>query len=345
MARINCHSAFKHYEMFHSRGGDVINIGSNNTTIFNCGGGHLGGFWGGFGLGLGNAFGSLFSGGFGMGGFGFPSFGGFGNFGSLWNNPWSNGNSRVSNSSSNTSTTACHCNDSAKTGNTSSEKLDPDRSTIGQLWDRKNELFKKGAQPTSAELQQLLDDINKAEQNQDKNPIHDATDNADFKRLKYGLEDAISAAKQREANTQVTDPASDAGKTTPPATAPDVETAPGNSHTYLDGYTNYDGKTELTNGDVIKATDTSGKTKDTVIINGKTSLITKAADGSHPQTIVIQDKKDITYTYKETVNGEYVYTSNQDHQDYILQKHGDKYELVQYDWHKGYGKKDWSPNN
>ena len=304
MARINCHSAFKHYEMFHSRGGDVINIGSNNTTIFNCGGSHLGGFWGGFGLGLGNAFGSLFSGmfsgGYGMGGFScLPSFGGgWGNYGNLWSNPWggTNRNTRSSQSSDNT----CHCNDNAKTGNTSSEKLDPDRDTIGKLWDRKNELFKKGAQPTSAELQQLLDDINKAEQNQDKNPIHDATDNADFNRLKYGLEDAISAAKQREANSQVTDPASDAGKTTPPATAPDVETAPGNSHTYLDGYTNYDGKTELSNGDVIRATDTSGKTKDTVVINGKTSLITKAADGSHPQTIVIQDKKDITYTYKET---------------------------------------------
>ncbi len=351
MARINCHSAFKHYEMFHSRGGDVINIGSNNTTIFNCGGSHLGGgFWGGFGLGLGNAFGSLFSG-FGMGGFGFPSFGGgFGNFGG-WSNPW--GNAGSSTRSTRTSDNACHCNDNAKTGNTSSEKLDPDRDTIGKLWDRKNELFKKGAQPTSAELQQLLDDINKAEQNQDKNPVHDATDNADFNRLKYGLEDAISAAKQREANTQAAGAASDTGVTTPPATAPVTpavtapteETVTENSHTYLDGYTNYDGKTELNDGDVIRAHDTSGKTKDTVIINGKTSKITKAANGSHPQTIVIQDKKDITYTYKETVNGEYVYTSDQDHQDYILQKNGDKYELVQYDWHKGYGKKDWSSNN
>ena len=115
-----------------------------------------------------------------------------------------------------------------------------------------------------------------------------------------------------------------------------------NTHTYLDGYTNYDGKTELQDGDVIKAHDTSGKTKDTVIVNGKTSKITKSTNGSHPQTIVIQDTKDITYTYKETVNGEYVYVSDQDHQEYILQKHGDKYELIQYDWHEGYGKKDWS---
>ena len=78
MSRINCHSAFKHYEMFHSTGGDVINIGSNNTTIFNMGTGFGGGFWGGVGYGLGNAFGSVFS---GMFGGGFGNMGGFGNFG------------------------------------------------------------------------------------------------------------------------------------------------------------------------------------------------------------------------------------------------------------------------
>lgn len=76
MSRINCHSAFKHYEMFHSRGGDVINIGSNNTTIFNTGAGFGGGsFWSGFGYGLGNGIGSIFGGLFG------GNMGGFGNFG------------------------------------------------------------------------------------------------------------------------------------------------------------------------------------------------------------------------------------------------------------------------
>lgn len=76
MSRINCHSAFKHYEMFHSRGGDVINIGSNNTTIFNTGAGFGGGsFWSGFGYGLGNGLGSIFGGLFG------GNMGGFGNFG------------------------------------------------------------------------------------------------------------------------------------------------------------------------------------------------------------------------------------------------------------------------
>ena len=76
MSRINCHSAFKHYEMFHSRGGDVINIGSNNTTIFNTGAGFGGGsFWSGFGYGLGNGLGSIFGGLFG------GNMGGFSNFG------------------------------------------------------------------------------------------------------------------------------------------------------------------------------------------------------------------------------------------------------------------------
>ena len=82
MSRINCHSAFKHYEMFHSRGGDVINIGSNNTTIFNMGAGFCGGsFWSGLGYGLGNGLGSIFGGLFG------GNMGGFGNFG-FGMSPW-----------------------------------------------------------------------------------------------------------------------------------------------------------------------------------------------------------------------------------------------------------------
>ena len=57
-------------------GGDVINIGSNNTTIFNMGTGFGGGsFWSGFGYGLGNGLGSIFGGLFG------GNMGGFGNFG------------------------------------------------------------------------------------------------------------------------------------------------------------------------------------------------------------------------------------------------------------------------
>lgn len=109
--RIGCHSAFKHYNMFHEH----CSGGNNYGSIFNvnvygngCGGGS---FWSGFGHGLGAGFGSLFGGFFGgfmsniFGGFGnmfggfnmggmfggcFPGFGGmfggaFGNFGNFGN--------------------------------------------------------------------------------------------------------------------------------------------------------------------------------------------------------------------------------------------------------------------
>ena len=114
MSRINCHSAFKHYEMFHSQGGDVINIGSNNTTIFNMGTGFGGGsFWSGLGYGLGNGLGSIFGGLFGgnmgsFGNFGFGTspfgMGGFGNFGFGMSpfgsgNIWGGGSNRVDSSS------------------------------------------------------------------------------------------------------------------------------------------------------------------------------------------------------------------------------------------------------
>lgn len=113
---------------------------------------------------------------------------------------------------------------------------------------------------------------------------------------------------------------------------------------YKKGYTNYNGQTELKNGDVILAHDVSGKTKDTVRGENKAeSTITKSANGNHPQTIVIHDRKDVTYTYKETKDGEYIYTSDQDKQDYVLQKGTDgKFHLMQYAYHKGYGERDWS---
>ena len=114
MVRINCHSAFKHYEMFHNSCSGGSNYGSvfNTTYNINCGG-HGGGFWGGFGAGLGNAFGNIFGGlfggvmsnfgfgNFGMGGFGMGGFGmgGFGMggltmpwFNSMGNFGWGGGN-------------------------------------------------------------------------------------------------------------------------------------------------------------------------------------------------------------------------------------------------------------
>ena len=112
MSRINCHSAFKHYEMFHGNRACCGGSSSGSTSIFvNCNG--HGGFWSGVGMGfgamLGNFAGGILGslgfggfGGFGMGGFGgfggfgMPSFGGFGfgNLGGGWGD-W--GNSIINN--------------------------------------------------------------------------------------------------------------------------------------------------------------------------------------------------------------------------------------------------------
>lgn len=222
MSRIRCHSAFKHYEIFHGNKA-CCGGGSGNTSIFvNCKG-HDGGFWGGFGLGLGNWFGNIlggfagnlfggfsgfggfgggmgFGGMMGMGGFGFPGMGG-GSWG-LWGNQASNGTCNCDGNSSTAEETGKRKSKTEKSrtvGDADGEKVDPDRETINNLWARKNELLAKKAPNTATaeELQKLLDDIKEAEASQNKNEIHDDTDNTSFDLLKYGLEDMIKAAQKR----------------------------------------------------------------------------------------------------------------------------------------------------
>lgn len=92
--RIHCHSAFKHYHMYHNRSSRDYGSVFNTTYNFNGGGFSGGGFWGGLmgglGMGLGaglmNLFGGLFGGGMfhGMGMFGGGMFGGFPMMGGLW---------------------------------------------------------------------------------------------------------------------------------------------------------------------------------------------------------------------------------------------------------------------
>lgn len=62
---IHCHSARYHYDSFHSRGGDIINIGSNNT--YNIGGYGFGSSIWGNGCSFGRAFGTSLGWGLGQG--------------------------------------------------------------------------------------------------------------------------------------------------------------------------------------------------------------------------------------------------------------------------------------
>ena len=206
MSRINCHSAFKHYEMFHSSGGDVINIGSNNTTIFNMGTGYSGGFWSGVGYGLGNAFGSVFS---GMFGGGFGNMGGFGNFGGFGISPFGFGNifGGASGISSGKSSGSDEGKGKVKDG-VGSKNVD--YAKLNKLFKRKNDLA-EAKEPKLADLKQLKSDIDKLAKDLDGND--DGNDNDYIKQLRRGLDDKIKEAEAREAGKAKNDgKAGDAGK-------------------------------------------------------------------------------------------------------------------------------------
>lgn len=186
MSRINCHSAFKHYEMFHSRGGDVINIGSNNTTIFNTGAGFGGGsFWSGFGYGLGNGIGSIFGGLFGgnMGGFGNFGFGmspfGMGGFGMSpfgFGNIFGGGSSRVDSSSDGKGKVK------DKNEDKHAECKDPDRKIINDLGSKvKDTIGNKDTKP--ADVKALYEKIKKAKTDSEKEPNHTETDKKDYENM------------------------------------------------------------------------------------------------------------------------------------------------------------------
>lgn len=161
MVRINCHSAFKHYEMFHSNycGGGHYGSIFNTTYNISCGNnGNHGGFWSGFGAGLGNAFGGLFTnlfGGMNFGGMGLwgggmmpwggatmPWFNSIGNNGGWWGN---------------------NANNTNNTNNDSSNSpVDKDNEKYNKLEKDVNKLLEKADKPKSKEnAKELYDEIKK----------------------------------------------------------------------------------------------------------------------------------------------------------------------------------------
>lgn len=215
MSRINCHSAFKHYEMFHGNaaccGGKSYGSIFNTTYNINCGG-HNGGFWGGFGMGLGACFGNLFSGfmgnmgfggfgglfGGGMG-FGFPSFGGGNWFGGGSSN-------RVSDSHS-SNTTSCNCkgcgNDNGKTNSKNNE--DKDQARLKELDDEVRG-FENNLKDGINVDQTKLADVRKALELLKNSPIDDIngeTNKAHYARL---LDDLNEAFPPKNTTTPVAAP-------------------------------------------------------------------------------------------------------------------------------------------
>ena len=189
MSRINCHSAFKHYEMFHNMGGDVINIGSNNTTIFNMGAGFGGGsFWSGLGYGLGNGLGSIFGGLFG------GNMGGFGNFG-FGMSPWAGMgmlyNSIGAGGYGGSNRVDSHSDGKGKVKDKNEDKhvecKDPDRKIINDLGSKvKDTIGNKDAKP--ADVKALYEKIKKAKTDSEKEPNHTETDKKDYENMLGTLE-------------------------------------------------------------------------------------------------------------------------------------------------------------
>lgn len=364
--------------MFHSHGGDTINIGSNNTTIFNCGG-HSGGFWSGVGLGLGNAFGSIFGGmfgnfgggfgGFGMGGFGmggFPSLGGFG-FGSYPSYDWGINSNR--NKKSNRT-------DSNSNSSNNVKKDDPDCKKIADITGKIKDL------PANADkkaLDAIIKDIDDAIENLDENnkPAQKRTLENLKKELEKRAKGLDGAAKKpaTAATTEKTEVppatstaaqnANDAGKTSAEAQyngktideikamSPDdlkafleklspEDRAKIKASFYLKGYKNYDGKTAITKEN-FKIVHDEGLGNKADISNVK-----DVAAGTPPKTIKMETTnkpQEVTYTYQETKDGEYLYKSNAGGQTYVLQQHGNQqhgyeFTLVQYKYHDGWNKVD-----
>lgn len=155
--RLHCHSAFKHYQMYHRNcgGSDYGNSVFNYTYNINggniCGGGFWGGLFGGIGMGIGNMLGGLLGGfgmgglfgGFGMGGFGMGGFSPFGNgfgFGMGGFSPFGNWGLGGSNGTDETGRVGNGKSTKKSSGKDKCE--DKDQNTIQGFQDRRNELLK-----------------------------------------------------------------------------------------------------------------------------------------------------------------------------------------------------------
>ena len=214
MTRINCHSAFKHYEMFHSGCHGGGNYGSIFNTTYNIDCGGHGGFWGGFGAGLGNAFGNLFGGWFGGGmNMGFGGFGGFGNFGGFglggfgfpsfgggWGNFWGGGNAG---GSTRTGECTCGCKDSSSTTKTKDGVNDKDNA----IYEGFEDSIAKLKADDEAGAKDLYNKI-KAKYENPEDPV--------YSRMNKGAyHDLLNKLKAKYPNTEF-----EAGSTSTPASTP-----------------------------------------------------------------------------------------------------------------------------
>ena len=349
MVRLNCHSAWQHYEMFHSRGGDVINIGSNNTTIFNMGGGFdcgnfwhgSGNFWSGFGFGIGNSLGSIFGGLFG--GSMNPYYCNYANPFSFMN-PYSmiaGGGARPSKNDDKNCT--CHCKDKPSNDKTCN---DPDQKKLLELGKEVNDL-KANDKSTKQDAEALLNKLKDAKKASEKEGHHDDTDPGQFQnwidnltahmKAKGWLDGQETKPDANKANADDFDAKLKAAgddeaklldllsKTTDPAQRAKILAKL--------GYTTYDGKEKITKDNMKLVRDMGlGKSAD---ISTCVDVDEKA--GSHPEWIKMKttfSEVPVQYNFVGIEDGEYIYQSQSGKkQKYALYKNADGYTLIQFPYH------------
>ena len=218
---IHCHSARYHYDSFHNRGGDIINIGSNNTYNFGgCGfgasiWGNGGNFWGGFGTSLGWGLGNGLMNwlGNGLNGGGWNPAGIFGGGMGYGMNPWQ----QMSTFSWGGSTGGRSTSGADSSGKTKEVvKDDPDCQKIADITGKIKDLK---ADATADDIKKIIKDIDDVVLDKNNEPAQKKT-----------LENLRTQLKNRLASIENTTPVTASNPTTPTTpTGPATTNGAGNT--------------------------------------------------------------------------------------------------------------------
>lgn len=372
---IHCHSARYHYDSFHNRGGDIINIGSNNTYNFGgCGfgasiWGNGGNFWGGFGTSLGWGLGNGLMNwlGNGLNGGGWNPAGIFGGGMGYGMNPWQ----QMSTFSWGGSTGGRSTSGADSSGKTKEVvKDDPDCQKIADITDKMTALK---ADATADDIKKIIKDIDDVVLDKNNEPAQKKT-----------LENLKKQLQNRLASIENPTPVTTSNTTTPttptgPATTPSKAQSTGDTDSTPAQTTASEPWSSVTswgdnslankniNGDLIQygygrvsendnikevkvTREIAGKMKD---INGNncqlsTEKAKKAGKNSNlPKYIAITSSKSgKIFNYKHvgfTADGNPVYAtpaSDTNNNVYVLAKKSDSFELIQLSGFTGHKRPD-----
>lgn len=361
---IHCHSARYHYDSFHNRGGDIINIGSNNT--YNIGGygfgasiwGNGGNFWGGFGTSLGWGLGQGLMNwlGNGLNGGGWNPAGIFGGGMGYGMNPWQQMSTFSWGGSTGGGRSTSGTDSSGKTKEV--VKDDPDCQKIADITGKIKDLK---ADATADDIKKIIKDIDDVVLDKNNEPAQKRT----LENLKKQLQNRLASIENTTPVTasKPTTPTTPTGPATTPSKPQSTGSTPaqttisepwggvtnwGDENTLKDETVNLTGTgyTSIGTNEVISKVDLAHDVRR----NGKKDNVNakecKLSESNHtetgkvnvPEYIALTDNDNkYTYNYKfigYTKNNLPVYTTpkqgeNKKGHIYVLVKKDNSYQLVQ----------------